>query len=478
MCMTETAATVDYEILALSLDCLTVYDLAEENTFLKKLTFFLTTMADCQKPLTQKITAYAKLYRTFVRTGTVASWSDRIIDLLLAAVNPFTQAAAQEQDEAGQKQLEAIAPAVLEDLNSLQNLARLKASDIKEDLRRAAIAGGREKLLAVIGKLPEWADSPSPVPATETETGNREFFPAHSILSVRRRLSTTLEVENGWPDCLPTLAAFHRHNGCGNLAFNHMFSWAGKELEPVTDPDPVSLPDLVDYTGLIGQAQANTEAFLAGELAENILFAGDRGTGKSSTVKALANHYKDSGLRLIEVRRQAITALPALMSHLRPLSLKFIIFIDDLSFETANEDYNSLKSLLQGGSSRQPDNVLIYVTTNRRHLVVERHTDASDDLFEGDARQERLSLAERFGLILTFRSPLQKNYLAIVKNLATKKGLPTDENNWTLLADRALTFATRQSSRSPRTAELFIRRQLDSGQSDRPEPAKPVPGKL
>jgi len=273
-----------------------------------------------------------------------------------------------------------------------------------------------------------------------------------------------LREEGGWPDLFNKLMQFHRKNGVGELAFHHVFRWESDRLEPVHHPDSISLADLVDYHGVIRQAVHNTELFLNNRFAENILFFGARGTGKSSTVKAIGNQFAGKGLRLIELNKRGIHSLPQLLEYLADLTLRFIIFIDDLSFETVDDDFNTLKSILQGGSTHQPDNALIYVTTNRRHLVVERFTDTQDDLFEVDARQERLSLSERFGLALNFRTPIQKTYLDIVFQLAAQHGLDRNDPH---LAEKALTFASRQSSRSPRTAQQFIKQyERDFGAKD------------
>ncbi|HHX36618.1 MAG TPA: DUF815 domain-containing protein, partial [Clostridiaceae bacterium] len=371
--------------------------------------------------------------------------------------NPFSRGSAAIHSAHDRERLQELAPAVLEDLSTLQKIARLNAAQIKEDLRQAAISSGQEWALAIIGKLPEWTIEPT----TPTTRKRRE---QHSPSDMKAQFVSHLREEGGWPDLFNKLMQFHRKNGVGELAFHHVFRWESDRLEPVHHPDSISLADLVDYHGVIRQAVHNTELFLNNRFAENILFFGARGTGKSSTVKAIGNQFAGKGLRLIELNKRGIHSLPQLLEYLADLTLRFIIFIDDLSFETVDDDFNTLKSILQGGSTHQPDNALIYVTTNRRHLVVERFTDTQDDLFEVDARQERLSLSERFGLALNFRTPIQKTYLDIVFQLAAQHGLDRNDPH---LAEKALTFASRQSSRSPRTAQQFIKQyERDFGAKD------------
>ena len=191
-----------------------------------------------------------------------------------------------------------------------------------------------------------------------------------------------------------------------------------------------------------------------------MLLYGDAGTGKSSTIKALANEYRDAGLRLVEVRRNQLFFIPNLLEQLASLPLKFIIFIDDLSFSSNDDNFASLKAILEGSVSRQASNTIIAATSNRRHLVKESVSDRfQDDLHESDTRQELLSLSARFGLVVTFQKPDKNRYLYIVKALANEYGLSVDPEE---LAEKAEAFALRAGGRTPRVARQFIE-QIKSG---------------
>ncbi|MGI6077552.1 MAG: ATP-binding protein [Fastidiosipilaceae bacterium] len=443
----QTTELLNYDKLSLSIRCLTIYHEVTALPAVKKLITLFDYMTDPGDQLIESTTALAAVYRTLMADTTGCTWAELIINAILHDDNPFSRRSASIRTSYDREKVQELAPAVLEDLSTLQKIARLNAAQIKEDLRQVAISSGQEWALAIIGKLPEWPIEP-PQPST------RKRREPNSPSELIAQFLAKLHVDGGWPDLFNKLMQFHKKNGVGFLPFHHVFRWQDKELQIVLHPDDIALADLVDYHGVIKQAVHNTKLFLDHRFAENILFYGARGTGKSSTVKAIANEFASKGLRLIELTKQHIGTLPLLLEELAHLSQYFIIFIDDLSFDAVDDDFNTLKSIVQGGSTHQPDNILIYVTTNRRHLVVERFTDTQDDMFEVDARQERLSLSERFGLTLNFRTPIQKTYLDIVFQLAVQHGMdPSDPD----LADKALTFATRQSSRSPRTAQQFIR---------------------
>ena len=201
----------------------------------------------------------------------------------------------------------------------------------------------------------------------------------------------------------------------------------------------------------------NTEHFLAGYPANNVLLYGDRGTGKSSTIKALLSAYGDRGLRLVEVPKAQLGDLPLVLRLLRDRRERFVLFIDDLSFQETETEYKALKAVLEGGLEARPPNVLLYATSNRRHLVQERFEDragaVNGELHGVDTVQEKLSLSDRFGITLTFLAPDQERYLGIVSSLAAARALPIDAQE---LRSRALTWATRHKGRSGRTARQFV----------------------
>ncbi|GMU45466.1 MAG: hypothetical protein AMXMBFR26_02480 [Porticoccaceae bacterium] len=230
----------------------------------------------------------------------------------------------------------------------------------------------------------------------------------------------------------------------------------GAGLRPVRRLDPVRLDELLGIDAQKAELVRNTEALLAGRPARNALLWGSRGTGKSSLIKALLNEYAPAGLRLIEMDKDDLIDLPDVVDDLRELPQRFIVFCDDLSFETEETLYKHLKSVLEGSIELPPENVLVYATSNRRHLVAEPCSDNRDvelrggELHYGDAVEERLSLADRFGLWLSFYPNGQAQYLAIVDRLFA--GYRGDREALHLAACQ---FALARASRSGRTARQF-----------------------
>jgi predicted AAA+ superfamily ATPase len=198
----------------------------------------------------------------------------------------------------------------------------------------------------------------------------------------------------------------------------------------------------------------NTRAFVEGKPAANALLCGDAGTGKSSTVKAVANFFFDEGIRLIELRKDQLAYLPYVMAKIVDNPLKFIIFIDDLSFNRSDDNFSMLKAALEGSASARAKNAVIYATSNRRHIIKESFGDREgDDVHRNDTMQETLSLSERFGLVVQFSKPNKKLYLDIVHELARRNGL---EGNFDILDIQAEAFALRKGNRSARCAQQFI----------------------
>ena len=227
-----------------------------------------------------------------------------------------------------------------------------------------------------------------------------------------------------------------------------------KTIEPIVSADKTSLDQFIGYEKEREKIVANTRAFVEGRPAANALLCGDAGTGKSSTVKAVANAFFDEGVRLIELRKDQLRYLPLVMGKISGNPLKFIIFIDDLSFNQNNDDFSMLKAALEGSASATADNAVIYATSNRRHIVKESFGDREgDDVHRNDTMQETLSLSERFGLTVLFSKPDKKLYLRIVKELAKRAGIVMDEKELEMQAEA---FALRKGNRSARCAEQFI----------------------
>ena len=243
--------------------------------------------------------------------------------------------------------------------------------------------------------------------------------------------------------------------GYGIFASAAMFRVVDEEIVPVKTADEVSMDSFVGYMEERQKVFDNTRALVEGREAANVLLFGDAGTGKSSTVKACVNHFSGQGLRLIELRKDQLFSLPYVMSRIADNPLKFIIFIDDLSFNKNDDSFSMLKAALEGSASAKTGNAVIYATSNRRHIVKERFSDRheADDVHHSDTVQELMSLSDRFGLTVYFSRPNKQLYLEIVHALAQKKGLDMDAKQLEIQAEA---FALTKGSRSPRAAEQFV----------------------
>ena len=280
-------------------------------------------------------------------------------------------------------------------------------------------------------------------------------------------LLTELAAALAQADCpaqmLARLTDFYRTRGVGLLGLGQVFraesAPGGARLTPVEERLPVRLGDLVGYEKQKQQLLANTEAFLAGHHANNVLLYGDAGTGKSTSIQAIANEYAAQGLRLIEIYKDQYALIPAILRQIKSRNYRFILFLDDLSFEENETSYKYLKAVMEGGAEAAPENVRIYATSNRRHLVREIWRDRSDmeqdeGMHRSDTMQEKLSLVARFGVTINFSKPTQKEYFQIVTELAkrypeitlTDAELCAEANKWELS----------HGGISGRTAQQFI----------------------
>lgn len=252
------------------------------------------------------------------------------------------------------------------------------------------------------------------------------------------------------------VAEIGRH-GFGMFASNGMFRLSDsseRRIEPIVSADGISVTSFTGYESERARVIANTQAFVDGKPAANVLLYGDAGTGKSSTVKAVANRFFDQGVRLIELRKDQMSYLPFVMERISGNPLKFIIFIDDLSFNRNDDSFSMLKAALEGSASAKAPNAVIYATSNRRHIVRECFDDREgSDVHRNDTMQELLSLSARFGLAIRYEKPNKELYLRIVRELAEKKGISKDV---TALEIEAEAFALNRGHRSPRCAEQFI----------------------
>lgn len=243
--------------------------------------------------------------------------------------------------------------------------------------------------------------------------------------------------------------------GYGIFYNNNMFVLDDrKNIIAVKNKDNQDIKKLYGYEIERNKVLSNTKILIEGKKANNILLYGDAGTGKSSTVKAVANFFKDDGLRLIEIKKNQLNFITDIIEKLSCSPLKFIIFIDDLTFSSNDDTFSYLKAILEGGVNSFPNNIAVYVTSNYRHLIKENFTDRTgDDIHIEDTIQQIMSLTNRFGMIITFQRPGKDLFKEIVLSYAKENNIKTDKEE---LIKQAEAYAIRSSGRSPRVAKQFI----------------------
>ena len=277
-----------------------------------------------------------------------------------------------------------------------------------------------------------------------------------------RALSDVLAAAENADQFFDAVTDFYKEYGVGMFGLNKAFRIVERDegmpdLVPINNLDKVVLDDLTGYEIQKKKLIDNTEAFVSGRTANNCLLFGDAGTGKSTSIKAILNEYYDRGLRMIEIYKHQFKYLSQIISHVKNRNYRFIIYMDDLSFEEFEIEYKYLKAVIEGGMETRPDNVLIYATSNRRHLIRETWNDRSDmdeEMHRSDTMQEKLSLVYRFGITINFSKPSQKEYFDIVRNLARKYPQITlsDEE----LCAQANKWELSHGGISGRTAQQFI----------------------
>lgn len=279
------------------------------------------------------------------------------------------------------------------------------------------------------------------------------------ICTLSKRLAAAATVEEFAED----MAEFYKDFGVGKLGLHKAFRIDHDEagqvvIQPITRIAHVQLEDLVGYELAKKKLIYNTEAFVKGRRANNCLLFGDAGTGKSSSIKGILNKYYDQGLRIIEVYKHQFVDLNEVIAQIKNRNYKFIIYMDDLSFEEFEIEYKYLKAVIEGGLEKKPDNILIYATSNRRHLIRERAGDKlelsdSEDLHSSDTVQEKLSLVSRFGVTIYFGKPDKKEFQNIVRTLADRNGIQMPEEKLLLEANR---WELNHGGLTGRTAQQFI----------------------
>ncbi|NJP39823.1 DUF815 domain-containing protein [Oscillospiraceae bacterium HV4-5-C5C] len=462
--------------LAVSLDCLTVYRPLTELAVVKQLRLMLRQLAELlsegearpEQSRDQALASIALLkqtsafYADLLQEEPSGSWPAWLVHQLLLQENPFTRYLAAETQisgpvgQADPYTSAVLADQALADLSALQDLAQIDLGDIRLQLRQLLIASDQEWLLPLLQRLPE-PDSARLLPTPAVNAG---ILPEASDL--QQQLLSTLSLPGAWAAALRQLQQFHRTQGAGLTACYPALSLRHGQLEPLRRELPDAAFDLLyDYSGNLSRLDQTIAGFVRGDFAHDVLLTGPRGSGKSSAVRAVLPRYAGQGLRLIEVSPETMDQLHTWLPRLSRQTQHFILLFDDLSFSDAGAEYHQLKRLLEGGLTERGSNILICATSNRRHLLAESGDPESSARFADDERDERLSLADRFGLHLTFRQPLQTEYLAIIRHLALARGFAGSMEQ---LQQEALVWSNRRASRSPRVARQFIDDRLGKRQ--------------
>lgn len=290
------------------------------------------------------------------------------------------------------------------------------------------------------------------------------FVPSKPVINqelfdISRSLQNSLTNCKDVNEFYDTLEKFFVTYGVGKFGLNKAFRYENNEICPIIHIGNGRLDQLIGYESQKQILTKNTEAFLSGKKANNVLLYGDSGTGKSSSIKALLNEYYKDGLRMIEIYKHQFKYLPSIIQELQSRNYKFILFMDDLSFEEFEIEYKYLKAVIEGGLEKKPDNILIYATSNRRHLVKQTWSDRQDqdEVNINDSKQEKISLSSRFGVKILYTHPNRQNYLEIIDGLAKQYNLQIPQEE---LHQKALTWEIRYGGFSGRTAKQFINAML------------------
>ncbi len=364
------------------------------------------------------------------------AWQAHLVSRIVDSSNPWS---TQAERATSQQMASAIREQAKRDLRALRLLYNITAHAVWEATRHT-----------VMQSLPALHDAWVPWHNLTVEKNA-----ARTARSVLMHQLTTIE---DWALSAPFLEQYWHLHGTGLFAHYAVLRWEGQTegLRGIAHPDTIRLANLVGYEREKTLLRTNLDRFVHGLPTHDAVLYGAPGTGKSSTVKALANEYADMGLRLIEVRKEFVNDLPAIVNQVRGHAPYFLLFIDDLSFEEHETEYKALKVLLEGAVEARPSNVLIHATTNRLNLIRENFADRgkpSDDVHWRDTLDEKASLVARFGLRVTFMTPDQTQYLSIVTGLAHQRGLTLAEEDLHL---RALTWERQHTGRSGRLARQFI----------------------
>lgn len=402
--------TKTYKTLLL-LNSLTIYRGILDRGVIKS---YMDLLSGTNLPPEEFLSAYGSFYKLLTERDITDNLARYITEAALFDENSFSiSAAGGKANELSETVLES----VKKDCDTIYSITQLCAEDIINDYKYSS------DIEDITASLPRW------------KTGE-----------------PVDEFKNGAD--INKLIEFYKNNGFGIYARYKAFIWRDGGIKPVGHPDKIAVSSFIGYERQRNRVIENTKAFLDGKTCNNCLLYGDMGTGKSSTVKAIGNEFRNKGLRIVEMPKERLMEFPLLIDKIAANPMKFIIFVDDLSFQHQDKNYTSLKAVLEGGLAAKPDNALIYATSNRRHLIKESWADRdTDDINRRDNMQETLSLSDRFGLSVYYGNPDKYEFLNIVYSLAEKAGIDMDKDELSILAER---FALTKGGRSPRCAKQFV----------------------
>lgn len=449
------------EELRLKLNSLSIYKRVLEDELLKGIYVFIESLCTDKLDLNDFARHYNSIYFNITELIAKKSIWEYIIDLVITDENPFSMAS---ENFAYDNINGMLMKATLNDLRTIEQLIGISSSAFKEYALQNLCNLDFE--VEIIKGFPDWKlASWSEINEAKLISSMHESHYYEESYLFKESIQELLFKNDDWGKFTKELSEFYKANGTGVFSSFRAFVWERDgnvgSLKGIASPDPVLLSDFIGYEAERSEIISNTEQFLEGYSANNVLLYGDRGTGKSSTVKALVNEYYKKGLRIIEVPKQNLVDFPKILMQLKDRKQRFIIFIDDLAFEDDEENYTSLKAVLEGGLQSRPNNVVIYATSNRRHLIKEKFSDRlglqsgniDDEIRSQDTIQEKLSLADRFGITIVFSSPDKQNFLEIVEGIADKRGISYAKEK---LEREALKWEMWYNGRSPRTARQFV----------------------
>lgn len=416
-----------FNFLLTELSTITLYKNVLNDKAVHSLILLLQLMYKSDSDLEDMLKAYCGIYSELLCAMKYPDFYEHLSNLLLYDENPFTLAC--ERNELCAKS--GLKEQAKREYSIMYKLAMAPCSFLKNKLKEKNAENA--EIGKVVDELPEW------------NHGALKKHDKHLDMILSDRIQV------------------YEKNGSGLFLKHYFFAWDGesKQIMPVKNPDLVALEKLYLVENQKETVLENTHMFLEGLPANNILLYGDRGTGKSSMVKAIVNKFCHLGLRLLEIPCKYLDQIPTITSRLFNRGVKFILFVDDLSFANNEEKYTALKGVLEGGIEHRPDNILLYATSNRRHLIKEtfsERTGLSSDSPDEEVRardniQEKLSLSDRFGITVVFTSPLKKEYLQIVHKMAKDEGINIAAS---LLEQKAMQWEMAYNGMTPRTARQFI----------------------